>query len=194
MIPDSSTTEEKGVTPPVSLASLAMGMCQVTMFSFGGGVSAWAQLVIVEQRRWLSEEEFLSALTFCRVLPGANQLNMAVYVGARLRGFPGVLAALAGMLTLPFCFILLLGYVYLQYHDVPEVKDALHGAAAATVALMLALGFKTAAKSCKRVDDVVFLLVTFFAVGVKRWSLIPTLSLLAPLAVWWYWPREPPHE
>src|SRR5262245_43927733 len=106
--------------PPVALTDLALGFGKVAVLSFGGGLTAWARLVIVEQRRWLEDEEFLSALTFCRVLPGPNQLNMAVYVGARLRGFPGVLAAVFGLWTLPFLIVLGLAVAYFHYHDVPE--------------------------------------------------------------------------
>ena len=70
---------------------------KIAMASLGGGLSAWALRVIVEQRRWLNEEEFLAAYTICRILPGPNQVNMAVYVGDPFGGLRGALAAVAGL-------------------------------------------------------------------------------------------------
>src|SRR5262249_57570244 len=74
-------------------AALALAFLTVALASFGGGLSAWARRVLVEQRGWIAEDEFLSALTLCRLMPGPNQVNMAVYVGARLGGLRGVLGA-----------------------------------------------------------------------------------------------------
>src|SRR5262245_32978771 len=66
---------------PVSLGALALAFLKIAMASLGGGLSAWALRVIVEERRWLTEQEFLAAFTICRIAPGPNQVNMAVYVG-----------------------------------------------------------------------------------------------------------------
>ncbi len=74
---------------PVSLWALALAFLKIAMASLGGGLSAWALRVIVEERRWLTEQEFLAAFTICRIVPGPNQVNMAVYVGTHFRGLPG---------------------------------------------------------------------------------------------------------
>lgn len=136
----------KPTLPKVSLANIVMGFSKIAVASFGGGLSAWSRLVIVEQRRWMSDEEFLSALTFCRVLPGANQINMAVYVGARLRGFPSVLSALLGLLALPTCIVAAMAVVYFHYRQVPALSSALRGVTAASVGMTLAMGFQVGAR------------------------------------------------
>src|SRR5262245_54686223 len=86
--------------PPadVTLFDLAACFLQIALSSFGGGLSAWTQRIVVERRRWLNNEEFLTAITVSRLFPGPNQVNMAIYVGQHFRGFPGALAALAGLL------------------------------------------------------------------------------------------------
>jgi DNA primase len=61
-------------------------MLQVALSAFGGGLSAWSQRIVVEQKRWMSDEEFLTGLTVARLFPGPNQINMAVYIGANFRG------------------------------------------------------------------------------------------------------------
>ncbi|MBV8884331.1 MAG: chromate transporter [Chroococcidiopsidaceae cyanobacterium CP_BM_RX_35] len=178
--------------PKVSLADLVLGFSKIAVASLGGGLSVWSRLVIVEQRRWMSDEEFLSGLTLCRVLPGANQINMAVYVGARLRGFPGVLSALLGLLFLPTCFIATIGIAYTHYHEVPALRSALRGATAASVGMTLAMGFQIGARYLTQKMALVFILAAFLAAGVLRWPLLPTLVVLMPLSIYLNWPRQSP--
>src|ERR1044072_1692262 len=80
----------------VSLRELALTFNHIALASFGGGLSAWSREVLVVKKKWMGEEEFLSAMTMCRIMPGANQVNMAVFAGSKVRGLPGVLAALFG--------------------------------------------------------------------------------------------------
>src|SRR5262245_66394392 len=86
---------------PVSLWALFWAFLKIAMASLGGGLSAWALRVIVEERRWLTEQEFLAALTLCRILPGPNQVNMAVYIGTRFRGLAGAPATLSRLTVAP---------------------------------------------------------------------------------------------
>src|SRR5262249_24757955 len=99
----------------------------IALASFGGGLSAWAQRVLVERRRWLDQDEFLSALTLCRLLPGPNQVNMAVYVGTKFRGVPGALAAVAGLVAPPTAILLVLGEIYFRYRQIPALDAARRG-------------------------------------------------------------------
>src|SRR3954468_19508434 len=73
----------------VSLVELALTFNHIALASFGGGLSAWSREVLVVEKQWLGEAEFLSAMTMCRVLPGANQVNMAVFAGSKMRGLAG---------------------------------------------------------------------------------------------------------
>src|SRR5262245_42921403 len=82
--------------PAVTHGALAFCFLKIALVSFGGGLSAWARQVIVEERQWLTDEEFLTALTLSRLLPGPNVTNLAVYVGTRFHGLQGAGAALEG--------------------------------------------------------------------------------------------------
>lgn len=101
------------------------------LVEFRRGLSAWTQLEIVEKRRWLTDGEFLSALALCRIMPGPNMVNFAVYLGSRLRGMAGVTAALAGLLIVPFLLIVTFGTAYSQLQHLPHVRQAITGVAAA---------------------------------------------------------------
>ena len=175
--------------PVVTLIDLALTFLKIAMVSLGGGMSAWALRVLVEERRWLTNEEFLGALTLCRILPGANQVNLAVHVGTRYRGVRGAAAALAGLTLVPLAIVLVLGVLYFGHHQVPALKDLMSGLVAAAAGMTLAVGVKLGVQY--RRDPVAILLAAaaFVGMGVLRWPLLLVLGVLAPIGVCWYWPR-----
>lgn len=187
------TTPAPGSSPGpsgVSLAEIALSFNHIALASFGGGLSAWSREVVVVRKEWMGEEQFLSAMTMCRIMPGANQVNLAVFVGTTLRGVPGALAALLGLTLVPVALILTLGFVYFTFKELPAVKGALHGASAAAVALTLAMVVKTGKKCLTGVVPVALFLAAFVMTGVLRWPLLLSLAILAPISLFWAWPRR----
>ncbi len=171
------------------LRQLFMGMLLVALSAFGGGLSAWSQRIIVEQRRWMSNEEFLTGLTVARLFPGPNQINMAVYVGTFFRGLPGALAALAGMLLVPFTLLMLLGLVYFQFHSLPAVDRVLAGVVAAAAGMALSMGFKILDQYWKDPMALLLAVLTFVAMQFLHVRLVPLVLVAGPVAMAWYWPR-----
>ena len=174
----------------VSLIELAVTFNHIALASFGGGLSAWSREVLVVEKGWMSDEEFLSAMTMCRILPGANQVNMAVFAGTKMRGIPGAGAALFGLCLMPVFLILVAGYAYFRFKEVPAMKSVLHGASAAAVALTLTMAIKTGQKCLKGLWPVGLFLGAFVLNGVLRWPLLEVLAILAPLSLLWAWPRK----
>lgn len=172
-----------------SLFELALTFNHIAIASFGGGLSAWSREVLVIEKGWMEDEEFLSAVTMCRILPGANQVNLAVFVGVKFRGIPGALASVFGLTLVPVLIVLVLAYFYFHYHQVPAVAGILKGAAAAAVALTLSMVVKTGRKCLLGVVPMLLFLAVFVMNGIIRWPLLACLSLLAPLALGWAWPR-----
>ena len=184
-----SSTTEPG--PPPSTGALAAAFLTIALASFGGGLSAWAQRVLVERRRWLDQDEFLSALTLCRLLPGPNQVNMAVYVGTKFRGVPGALAAVVGLVVVPTAILLVLGELYFRYRQLPALDATLRGAVAAAAAMTIAMGLKVGTPLLRDPGGMVLALAAFVAVHVMRWPLVPVVAVLGPLGILWAWPRGP---
>ena len=176
---------------PPGLWQLFTGMLMVALSAFGGGLSAWSQRIIVEQRHWMTNEEFLTGLTVARLFPGPNQINMAVYVGTFFRGLPGALAALAGMLLVPFTLLMAVGLLYFQFHSLPALDRVLAGVVAAAAGMALSMGFKILNEYRK--DPVALLLaaVTFVLMTFFHVRLVPVVLVAGPLAMAWYWPRTP---
>jgi hypothetical protein len=118
-IPNSSMSEP---VQRVSLFELALTFNHIALASFGGGLSAWSREVIVVEKHWMGEEEFLSAMTMCRILPGANQINMAVFTGTKMRGGPGAVVAVLGLCCVPVLLMLTAAFFYFRFKEVPAVK------------------------------------------------------------------------
>ena len=178
----------EGVKP--SLWQLVWTFNQIALASFGGGLSAWSREVIVVEKQWMGEEEFLSVSTMCRILPGANQVNLAVFIGAKFRGIPGAFAAAFGLTAIPVLIVLALAIVYFRFHQVPSLQKVLHGAAAAAVALTLAMAVKTGRKCLHSPVPVLLFSATFLLNGVLRWPLLVVLAIVVPLSLIWAWPRQ----
>lgn len=178
------------LAPPPGLRELFIGMLQVALSAFGGGLSAWSQRIVVEQRRWMTNEQFLTGLTVARLFPGPNQINMAVYIGAQFRGLRGALAALAGMLLLPFTLLMALGVAYFWLHEMPAIDRVLAGVVAAAAGMALSMGFKILHEYWR--DPVALLLAAavFVAMEFFHVRLIPVVLVSGPLAMAWYWPRR----
>lgn len=174
----------------VSLVQLALTFNHIALASFGGGLSAWSREVLVVEKRWMKDEEFLSATTMCRILPGANQVNMAVFVGTKMGGFAGAVAALFGLCLMPVVFIMTVGFVYFRFNEVPAVKGALHAASAAAVGLTLTMVVKTGRKCLTGLVPILLFAASFVLNGILRWPLFENLAMLAPLGLIWAWPRE----
>ena len=166
----------------VPLLALFAVFLRVGLSSFGGSTAAWLYREIVENRRWLGEEGFLTALTFSQVLPGANPVNMSIYVGTMLRGGLGGTLAAIGMVGPAFCVILLMGILYARFGASPLGHAVLGGLAAAGAGVTLSIGTKLAGK-VRKPTPIIIALAIFAAVGIAHWPMIPVVLVLTPLSI-----------
>lgn len=167
----------------VLLWQLFMCFVKVGVTSFGGSTQAWIFRAVVEERRWLTETDFLAGVTIAQILPGANPVNLSLYVGQRLRRWPGALVATLGMVAPAICIVLLAGALYARLARFPLTHFLLIGIATVGVGATLAAGLKVARKIERRPAIVILGLATFVAVGVLHWSMVPVVAVLAPLSV-----------
>jgi chromate transporter len=190
-------SEAAAPVPAPTLAGLAGCFLQIALSSFGGGLSAWTRRIVIEERRWMTDEQFLTALTITRLFPGPNQVNMAIYVGVHFRGFAGALASLAGLLIAPLTILIGLGYAYFHFHQVPALQATLTGVVAAAAGMALSMGFKIVGNYMRQWDAMLFAVAAFAGVSLLKISLPLVVLVLAPLAMLWFWPRgaaAPPEQ
>jgi chromate transporter len=123
----------------VSFRESFLVWCRVAALSFGGpaGQIAVMHRILVEEKRWVSENRFLHALNYCMLLPGPEAQQLAIYIGWLLHRAAGGL--IAGILfVLPgFVSILALSILYATYHDVAWVEGLFFGLKPAVVAVVV---------------------------------------------------------
>ena len=180
---------ESSPPPRVSLRAIFRTFLLIGATSFGGGVVAYLREMLVENRRWLDDEEFLSALEISQTLPGLNATNMSIIVGDKLRRVPGALAAFFGMVLPGTLVVMVLGILYGQHSHNAWVAGALDGVAAAAVGLLLAVTVQIGRKELHGVVDVLIVLVTCLAVSELHVPLYIALLVIGPVAIWLYRPR-----
>jgi chromate transporter len=146
-------------------------------------VLPWAQRVLVEERQWLTREEFLETLAFGQLLPGPNVCNVAIMVGDRWFGWRGSVAALGGMILAPLALVLLAISLYNRSSEWPLLRHALAGMGAAAGGLFLATAVKLAMGTRKHWRWWGFGLLAFIGLAVLRWPMALLMLVLAPLAV-----------
>lgn len=174
-----------------SLWDLIRTFNSVSLSSFGGGLSAWSYEMVVRRRCWLTEAEFLSATTFCRLLPGANQINLAIYVGNRLSGFAGALAAVTGLVAIPFCLMVLL-VAGAGKLDSAAFRHVMAGLVAAAIGLTLSMVWRTGRKVVVSAMPFALAAATVIMSGILRLPLWLTLLTLGPVGIYWAWRRAAP--
>lgn len=181
---DKAVNEETmGSIPQVPLSALFVSFLRLGASSFGGGVSGWTHREIVERRGWLDEDNFLKTLTIAQILPGANPVNLAVYIGLKLRGWIGACVALVSMITPAFTVILLISLAYEELSAYPATHTVLRGLACVGIASTLTMGIKTARRLRRQTAPIVIAAAVFIMVGVLRWPLIPVVAVIIPVSI-----------
>jgi chromate transporter len=173
----------------VPLVSLYAVFFRLGLFSFGGGMSAWLYREIVEVRRWVSREVFLSGYALGQVLPGVNSTNVTVYIGQRLRGASGAVVALAGLLSGPFVIVLAAATAYHYLLRIPGFDAAMAGVASVAVGMLLRLGVVLARRVPWNPVPMAVMAATFVAVGILKWPLFAVVGVLAPVSIAAAWLR-----
>ncbi len=177
--------------PGVSLPAIVGAFAKIGLMSFGGALSGWMYREIVQRRRWLGEEEFLSGLALGQIMPGANVANLSLYIGQRLRGGAGAAAALLGMLLPPMVLVLVIAALYERIEAIAWVHRAIGGVAAAAIGLTAMVGLRATRRIERRLGPLAVLAVIFLAVGLLGWPMVPVVLVTAPLsiALAWLGPR-----
>jgi len=180
------------VRPPRSPLDLFVAFALLGLQGFGGVMVA-AQRVLCEERRWLERAELVELLAVGQAVPGPNLCNVSLMLGDRFFGWRGALAALGGLVAVPFVVVLVLASAYARWADHPAVAGALRGMGAVAAGLIAGTAIKLAralhasplgVPACVALAGAVFVLM-----GLLRVPLGWTLAAVAPPACLLAWRR-----
>ena len=153
--------------------------CKIGLLSFGGPAAQIALMhrEIVENKNWLSEEQFLNALNFCMLLPGPEAMQLATYSGWRINGILGGL--IAGLLfILPGAIVItFLATMYAFFGDMPLVNSLFIGVKATVIIIVLEALLKVSKKALKTHTHSSIAAIAF--VGIFFFNLPYPLIILA---------------
>jgi chromate transport protein ChrA len=124
----------------VDWRALAKTFFKLGVTGFGGGLAVIAHIrrVVVYKNRWMSEEEFLDAVSLAQSLPGANTANAITYIGLKLCGIRGALASVISFVLPSFLAMIGLAIAYGHLVNFPDAKSVFRGFNAAVVGLIAA--------------------------------------------------------
>lgn len=163
---------------------------RIGLLSFGGPTAQIALMhkIVVDEKRWLDEKTYLSALGFCMLLPGPEAQQLATYAGWRLHGLKGGLAA--GLLfVLPGAAVVLaLAMIYSAFGKLPVVEAVFLGIKAAVLVIVIEALLRISRRALKREMHWVIAglsFVTIFFLG------LPFPLIVLATAVFGYLSSEP---
>ena len=162
---------------------------EIGVLSFGGPTAQISLMhrIIVDERKWLGEGQFMNALSFCMLLPGPEAMQLATYAGWRMHGLKGGLAA--GLLfVLPGAAVVLaLSMIYAAFGTVPLVEAIFFGVKAAVLVIVIEALLRIAKRALK--ETVHWLIAGLSFVAIFMLALpFPLIVLLAALYGFWRLP------
>lgn len=177
------TSLDSATGPKPTVREIFSGFLGLGLISFGGALPL-ARRALVEQRRWLSAEDFTDLLGLCQFLPGGNVINLSVAVGMRFRGIAGALAGLLGLIAGPSLVVIGLGVLYERTQDDPHVRHLFAGLAAAAAGLLISMAIKIVLPLRNKPMAALIAALGFIAIAIMRLPLLPTMLVLTPLSIY----------
>jgi chromate transporter len=169
----------------IALPDLTRAFARIGLLSFGGPAAQIALMhrELVEERKWVSEEEYLSALSFCMLLPGPEAMQLATWIGWRSHGTLGGL--IAGLLfVLPGAAVVLaLSAIYAAFGQVPLVAALFAGVQAAVVAVVIEALIRVSKRALKSRQYLAIAALAFIALFFFG---LPFPVIILAAGIWGY--------
>ncbi len=115
---------------------------KVGLFCVGGGYASMPliQAEVIENHAWLTMPQFIDIFTISQMTPGPIGINAATFVGTKVAGLPGAVAATVGFVFPSVFIVMALAYLFFRYGDIGPVRGILNGLRPAVVALICSAG------------------------------------------------------
>jgi len=138
--------------PQVALANFALYFLKLGCFGFGGPIAlvGYMQKDLVEERRWISQEDYLNGLAFSQLAPGPLAAQMAMYLGFVRAGFVGATIVGVAFILPSFLMVLAIGKAYVSFGGTRIISALFYGIGAAVVAIIARSAIKLVKTSVKK--------------------------------------------
>ena len=153
-------------TKQVCFNEATRAWAKIGLLSFGGPTAQIALMhrIVVEQKKWLSEAQFLNALSFCMLLPGPEAMQLGTYVGWRLHGWRGGMTAGLLFIIPGAVVVLVLAMIYASFGNISWVESLFWGVKAAVVVIVIEALLRVSKKALKGAEHWLLALVSFISI------------------------------
>lgn len=162
MTPKQPVTHEK-------LSTIFWSFCKIGSVLFGGGYAMLPLLEkeITDNRKWCTQEEMVDTFAIAQLIPGVVAINTSMFVGHRLRGWRGTIAATLGIIAVPFVVILAYAVAFDYFRETKWLEHATAGLRPAVAGMMLGMAYTLFKRTGKTIlGVVVFLAVAILVLGL----------------------------
>ena len=133
--------------------------------------------IVVQERRWLSEHDFIEALALGQSLPGTSAGNAVTYIGFRLRGWRGAGVSLAGFILPSMLMMIALAIFYDRISALPNTQQLFHGFNAAVVALIAVTAWRMGKHTSSKTWQRILIILSFAAVIFLKATVIEVILI-----------------
>lgn len=162
------TLEHNG--PQAGEREAANAFARIGLMSFGGPAAQIGVMhrILVEEKKWLTEAQFLHALNFCMLLPGPEAMQLATYAGWLLNGVRGGLVAGLLFILPGLAMMFALAAVFVSFGEVPAIAGLLYGLKAAVLAVVAGALVNVSKKALKSRAMLAVAVVAFVAIAFLK--------------------------
>ena len=166
------------------LSDLFIVFFKIGLFTFGGGYAMLALIedICVEKKKWITHEEMMDITVIAESTPGPIAINLATYVGYKLRKIPGALIATIGMIIPSFFIIFLISQFLDRFLEIKWVSSAFQGIKIAVAILIIDAAVKMIRKMKKKTFQITIMIAALISMLVINIFALHVSSLVIMLA------------
>ncbi|NLY30712.1 MAG: chromate transporter [Firmicutes bacterium] len=152
--------QEQGVR---FLLDIFFTFCRVGAFTFGGGLAMLPlfEREVIEKKGWIKQEDILDIYAISQSLPGVIAVNASTFIGYRLAGVPGAVAAIAGVMTPSLLVIIAIASAFIHFRENYYVAKAFRGVRAAVAALIFLAAYRIGKATLKDAFNWILAVIAF---------------------------------
>jgi chromate transporter len=175
----------KRISQTATLGGLFLSFLKIGITGFGGGFAVLAQIrhLVVLERRWLGENDFVEALALGQSLPGTSAGNAVTYLGFRLRGWRGATVSLSGFILPSMVMMIALGALYDRFRALPNTEQLFHGFNAAVVALIAVTAWRMGRHTSSKTWQRILIVLSFAAVVFLRATVVEVILVAGLIGI-----------
>jgi chromate transporter len=167
------------ISRTATLGGLFLSFLKIGLTGFGGGLAVLTHIrqIVVQERRWLSEQDFIEALALGQSLPGTSAGNAVTYIGFRLRGWRGAGVSLSGFILPSMLMMIALAILYDRISALPNTQQLFHGFNAAVVALIAVTAWRMGRHTSSKTWQRILIVLSFAAVIFLKATVIEVILI-----------------